>query len=119
MVRDNAMDHSQPEPDAFSHAFGGKKRLKDPLQHLWGHAMTSIRDGQAERWPRLQGGMGHREIRGDLDRVETHREAPPCRSHGMFGITTEVHQHLVELRRIGQYGARRSADMLAEVDRAG
>ena len=45
--------------------------------------------------------MGYREVRCDLDPFETHLEDPPCRPHGMFGVATEVHEHLIELRRIG------------------
>jgi hypothetical protein len=37
----------------------------------------------------------------------------------MFGVATEIHEHLIELRRIGQHGARRGAEMLADVNRAG
>jgi hypothetical protein len=71
-VSDHGMDHDQPEPSALPHVFGGEKRLEDALQNVWGHAMTGVQDGQAERWPRLQGRMGHREVYRHLDRVETH-----------------------------------------------
>ena len=55
--------------------------------------------------PIRERGYARPEVLVSTDWVAAHLEDPSGRPHGMFGVATEVHEYLIKLRRIGQYGA--------------
>ena len=102
MVRgDNAMHHGKPHAGAFANPFRGIEGIKDALQNVGCHTMSSIphREVGMKTWlqVRMVGNQGVIHLGGR----KTHLQDAPGVPHGMRRIRTKVHHELVDLRGPG------------------
>src|SRR5262245_61329468 len=82
---DDAMDRRQAQSCALIQTLGGEQWLEDPSLNSLIHAMACIRYLQ------------------DCTVVGAQRadRKPPADRHGVSGVCGKIHQHLLELGRIG------------------
>jgi hypothetical protein len=89
MVLDKGPAQRQAEAGALTDRLGREEGLEDPLLELGRNARAVV---------------GDLDPHSSLDRVEggAHGEAAVAHAaHGVLGVGNEVHQHLVELVRVG------------------
>src|SRR6266481_302939 len=96
----NPVDGRESEARALSHALGGKELLEDMRDGLSAHARARVRDRKHHVTSRLRTGMFAcvRMVQfyvGGLD-LEF-----PARRHGIPGIHSQIHDHLLDLALVG------------------
>ena len=116
---DDPVDGGQPQPSPGALRLGGEERLEHVLGDVGGHSGAAIADPQPHVAAKLCLGPPGDSfvVHGDVAGVDGQRAAA---GHGVAGVDGEVHQHLLQLARIGHHRTQVTAgqddqlDMLAD-----
>lgn len=119
MAFDDSMNHGKAHPGSLTRALGGKVWVEDPFQDLTLHAMTRIAHRKSQIWPRSEIVVSPSVGPFDLDPRERHFQRSAVVAHGMIGVRTEVHHHLMDLGGIGHDGTAIPVYLLSDLNRGG
>ena len=92
-----------------------KKGSKMPRPRLLVHAAARVRDRELDVGPGLHGHVARRVLLVELDVGGLDGELASL-GHGVAGVDHEVHEHLLDLARVGQRQAEVGREHLHEVD---
>ncbi len=96
----DAEHRREAEPGPLIEALGREERVEDPAQVLGGDTGAGVAHLEHRVPSQLGAGVQERRLLVELDEAHHELERPPVR-HGVARVHAQVHQHLVELRRIG------------------
>ena len=109
VLLDDAIDGDQPHSGPLAAFLGREERFKDPLARCGVHAHAGIGHGKNA----VSAGRDQR-IGPAVGAVEFHHfgfdQQSPSVRHGVAGVQTQVHQHLLDLRGIGFDCIQRGGD---------
>ncbi len=94
MPLDNAMNNREPQPRAFTHIFGRKKRIEDAWQDLSINALTIVRNGYNHlflitlgRDPNLRVSSADNGLRRIGDQVDENLAQLTCMSTNLSNLS--------------------------------
>ena len=90
----------QSQPRALALLFRGEEGLENALLGRFVHAGSGIADRQHHVWPRRDPEVLFGIAGIELDVLRLDGEVPPA-GHGVAGIDHQVHQHLLQVPRVG------------------
>jgi hypothetical protein len=99
---DDPVDGGQAQAGSCSFPFGREERLEGMLDDLGGHAGTAVADPKPHvpPAPGLRAPGDGVSVDGDVAGID--HQGPAAR-HRVPGIHREIHQHLLQLARVGQH----------------
>ena len=100
---DDAVRHRQPQAGPAARCLGGEEGFEDASPGRLVHARAVVGHAQADMRPRRQLAQAQRLRRVDVERAQRHRDLARPAVHGLPGVGAQVHQHLLDLGRIGQH----------------
>ena len=113
---DDAMDHRKSETGPLSLTLGRKIGVED-IRHILRVNSTSriayLEHNIVSRGNRQTGNLG--VVFLYLPWVQRHGQHPASFPHGMIGVSTEVHDNLMELSSISQHHAAVGIDILTKL----
>jgi hypothetical protein len=107
MRGDDAMRHREAQPRALPHRFRREERLEDARARLGVHAAAIVAHREARVASRRQRRGDRPRARGvELDAFQPDLDAPRAALERMPGVRAQVHQHLLDLRRVREHVQR-------------
>ena len=114
-LHDDAVDGRQAEAGALPRLLGGEERLEDLRAGRGVHTAPRVADGELDVWPDLRLGVlgGVCRVDHDVGGFDRH---PTAVRHRVAGVHDQVHQHLLELPRVGLDRRARGAGLGQQID---
>src|ERR1700684_12595 len=101
----DAEDGVEAEASSLSNFLGGEKRLEDALHCGGVHACACVGDGELHPTTGTSVGVTAAIFFVEIEIARLDQE-PGARGHGVARVEAEIHQHLLDLGRIGSWDGR-------------
>ena len=88
------VSQAEPQPGALTDRFGGKKGIKNAVDHFARNAVAVVADGQAAKLSGARMGMPLRVLRGKFRQAGADRDHAAL-GHGVARVQSEVDENLV------------------------
>ncbi len=95
----------EPQPGSLAGTFGGEEGFKDLRQRLLVHSLSGVGDRQQHVASRTYFRVNASILRIEGDIGGLNRELASTR-HGVTGVHSQIHDHLLELSWVGLHGAQ-------------
>ena len=115
VLLDDAVAGGEAEAGALARRLGREERLEQVARHLLGHAHAGVADREHHVLARQHALVLARVVLVELDVLGLDRQHAAVR-HGVARVDHQVHQHLLELRRIEPHAAEAARRDDAQLD---
>src|SRR5438552_2520283 len=99
------MDNGKAKTRAFAHSLRREERVEDAHQHFGWDAHSVVDDIELGIVADAELAMKKRPLRVDHAALQSHLQ-DACLAHRLHRVRAEIHDDLVDLRRIANYGGR-------------